>query len=111
MYMYGVSCSLPGLLCKTLQLIGRGLLDTLCLWFILDGNMGEGKEECECEIYICNVCIYTILTWKKFKNDGNQNFGADFCIVFSFDFEPVLAFLRRYLTFCVVFWMPTFSQV
>ena len=33
---------------------------------------------------------------------GNQNyFGANFCVVFSFDFESVLALLLRSLTLCV----------
>ena len=34
---------------------------------------------------------------KNSKNVGNQNFGANFFVVFSFDFNPAFAFLRRFL--------------
>ena len=57
-------------------------------------------------VILCIIYIYIyicIIPGKNSKNHGNQNFGADFCIVISFDFEPVLAFMRRFLTFCVVF--------
>ena len=39
-------------------------------------------------IYIY-LYIYISHLTKNSKNYGNQNFGADFCIVFFFDFEPV----------------------
>ena len=39
--------------------------------------------------------VYISYMEKNIKNDGNQNFGADFCIAFSFDFEPVFI-LRRF---------------
>ena len=48
------------------------------------------------------IHIY-IIPGKNSKND-NQNFEADFRFIFSFDFDPVLVFLRRFLTFCIVFW-------
>ena len=63
-----------------------------------------------CYIHLCNkynLRIHIPYLEKKSKNDGNQNFGADFASFFSFIFKPVLVFLRRFLTFCVVFWALT----
>ena len=44
-----------------------------------------------------------IIPEKNSKNGGNQNFGADFCITFSFDFEPVFVLLHRFLPGCRLF--------
>ena len=48
---------------------------------------------------IDNIFIYN--TWKKSNNADNQNFGANFCLIFSFVFESVFVFLRLLWGPCV----------
>ena len=65
-------------------------------------KISGGKHQFYDNVYVC-MYLYvhtTHHTWKKnYKNDSNSNFGANFCVVFSFDFWH----------FCVVFWRPVSS--
>ena len=59
-------------------------------------KISGGKHQFYDNVY---VCMYTPYLEKNYKNDSNSNFGANFCVVFSFDFWH----------FCVVFWRPVSS--